>query len=124
MSRAGSGQAPPGVSGALRVLISFSPKYASYGEAILLGLRRSRAGLRAYLVTPARAAEAVRPRFHLVISDGDVAVAGAATVKLSAEPTGPSAMRIGGTVREVVNPSFDNLLAFVDEVGRTGTGRP
>lgn len=124
MSRAGSGQAPPGVSGALRVLISFSPKYASYGEAILLDLRRSRLGLRAYLVTSEGADEAVRPRPHLVISDGDVAVAGAVTVKLSAEPTGPSAMRIGGTVREVVNPTLDDLLAFVDEVVRTEMGRP
>ncbi len=31
-------------------------------------------------------------------------------------------MRAGGVVRTVVNPTFDDLLAFVDKVGRATDG--
>lgn len=118
MAVEGSGRGPPG-GGALRVLISFSPGYASYGQALLLGLRASRPGLRVRLVPLPEAGEAAaRFRPHLVVSDGAVAAPGAAKARISAEPTEPSALRVGGKVRTVVNPSFEDLLAFVDEVGR------
>jgi hypothetical protein len=60
----------------------------------------------------------------LFISDGAVPAPGAAKARLSAEPTEPSRMRAEGVVRRIVNPTFDDLLAFVDEVGRTTGGKP
>ena len=55
---------------------------------------------------------------HLVISDENIPVPQAAEVKIAAEPTEPSTMRSKGVARTVVNPSFDDLLAFLDEVAR------
>ena len=109
-----SGRAPPG---ALRVLVSFTTDYAAYGEAIFLGLREARPGLLLRLASYEEA-EGVVARFrpHLVVSDGDIAVPVAASVRIPAEPTEPSTMRLGETVRTVVNPSLEDLLAFVDDV--------
>ena len=120
----GAGRAPPG--GALRVLISFSPRYATYGDALARGLRYSRPRLRAYLVPSGDVVAAVaRVRPHLIVSDEDVAAVGAAVLRISSEPTEPSMMRVGETAIEVVNPSFGDLLAFVDEVERSvGAGKP
>lgn len=119
----GSGRAPPGNGGALRVLISFSPGYAAYGATIARGLRVSRPHLRTRLA-PLRNAGGASRRFgpHLVISDGAVRAPGAAKARISAEPREPSTMRVGGMVRTVVNPSFDDLLRFVDEVERYTAG--
>ena len=112
-----SGRTPPGE--ALRVLVSFSSRYASYGEALFAGIKGARPGMRTYLVPFEEAGEAAaRLRPHLIISDGAVVAPGAAKARVAAEPTEPSTMRVSGVVRTVVNPSFDDLLAFVDEVAR------
>ncbi|QIN81343.1 hypothetical protein GBA63_00930 [Rubrobacter tropicus] len=118
----GSGRDPPD---ALRVLISFTPEYAAYGEAFFLGLLGSRPKAHTRLVPFREAGEAVE-RFqpHLVISDGAVAAPGAAKARIASEPTEPSTMRLGGVVRTVVNPSVEDLLAFVEEVAEfVGKGR-
>lgn len=118
----GSGRAPPDV---LRVLISFTPGYVAYGEAFFLGLLGSRPKAQMRLVPFREAGEAVaRFQPHLVISDGVVAAPGAAKARIASEPTEPSTMRLGGVVRTVVNPSLEDLLAFVEEVAEfVGKGR-
>lgn len=104
----------------MRVLISFTPQYASYGGALFAGLHHSRPGLQTRLVPFGEAGEAAaRDRPNLVVSDGTFAAPGAAEARISAEPAWPSEMRLGGTVRKVVNPTFEDLLRFVDEVGRS-----
>lgn len=119
------GRGPPDWPGTFSVLVSFTPAYAAYGEALLRGLRDSRPDLRVDFGPLPRAAEAAaRLRPHLIISDGAVAAPGTAKVKLSAEPTEPSTMRLKGVVRTVVNPTFDDLLAFVHEVERARNDEP
>jgi hypothetical protein len=100
-------------------LISFTLGNAAYGEALFLGLGEARQGVQTHLVPFREAVARLRP--HLVISDGAVAAPGAAKARIAAEPTErtePSTMRPGGVVRTVVNPAFEYLLAFVDDVAR------
>ena len=112
------GRGPPAGAGGPCVLVSFTPGYAVYGDALCRQPRASRPGLRIELAPFPRAAEAAA-RLHprVVISDEAVPAPGAAKVRLSAEPAEPSTMRAGGVVRTVVNPTLDDLLAFVDEAG-------
>ncbi len=107
------------------MLVSFAPRFAIYGDALCRELRRARPGLRVQVAPPTEAAEAAeRLGPHLVVSDGPVRAPGAAKARISADPTEPSTMRLKGEVRRVVNPTFDDLLAFVDEVaGSVGGSR-
>lgn len=101
----------------VRVLVSFDSHHHAYGDAIARAIEDYRPHLD---VSVARsqvfAAELSRLRPDVVISDRPKnAGKAAAWVEIPTDPDPVSRICVGGRCRRSRNPSFDELLAIVDE---------
>lgn len=101
----------------MRVLVSFQESHYSYGEAIARALEHLRPSLEVSVAgSEALAEEVSRLRPDVVISDrpkGAGAVAAWVQIPTDLDPM--SSICVGGGCRRSQNPSFDELLAVVDE---------
>lgn len=67
------------------------------------------------------------PGPHLIITDRpgeEIGVGGAARLEISTDPRKPSRFSVENRLREVSNPSLDEILALVDEVARLVGEKP
>lgn len=110
----------------MRVLVSFDEHHRAYGDAIARAIGYSRPRLEVSVAeTGAFAGEVSRLRPEVVISDqpkadglrdaGGTAGGAAAWVEIPTGPDPVSRICVGGRCRRSPNPSFDELLAVVDE---------
>ena len=106
----------------MRVLVCFDGHHHAYGDAIARAIACSRPRLGVSVTrSEAFAAEVSRLRPDVVISDRPKAdrpgAAGgaAAWVEIPTSPDPVSRICVGGRCRRSPNPSFDELLAVVDE---------
>ena len=103
----------------MRVLISMGRRHRTYGEAIAEAFGTLRSRLQISVVKPESFEEELAHlRPEVVVCDrpdpagSDEALA---WVEFFADDERPSEVRVGGHRRELVNPSFIELLAVVDE---------
>jgi hypothetical protein len=110
----------------MRVLVSFDERHRAYGDAIARAIGYSRPRLEVSVAEAgAFAGEVSRLRPEVVISDqpkadglrdaGGTAGGAAAWVEIPTGPDPVSRICVGGRYRRSPNPSFDELLAVVDE---------
>lgn len=102
----------------MRVLVSFDEHHRAYGDAIARAIGYSRPRLDVSVAEAgAFAGEVSRLRPEVVISDQPKAdgLRDAAWVEIPTGPDPVSRICVGGRWRRLPNPSFDELLAVVDE---------
>lgn len=101
----------------MRVLVSFDRNHHAYGDAIAQAIGYSRPRLDVSVARPQSfTAELSRLCPDVVISDRPKdAGKAAAWVEIPADPDPVSRICVGGRCRRSRNPSFDELLAVVDE---------
>ncbi|MGH3147759.1 MAG: hypothetical protein ACRDTR_18350 [Rubrobacter sp.] len=105
----------------MRVLVSFGRRYAVYGDVVADALRLSVEALTAEVVVPEEL-DVVVASFepHLIIADRAPKLDGAVGwVSLPVETGRSATFSIAGELRASFNPSFEDLLALVEEVRRT-----
>ncbi len=112
----------------MRVLMSVERRHRTYGEAIAEAIGALRPRLQVTVVTPESFEEELtRLGPEVVVSDrpDPVGPDGAlAWVEFFANTDRPSKVRVGGRRREIVNPSFIELLAVVDEAWELARAMP
>ncbi len=112
----------------MRVLMSVERRHRTYGEAIAEAIGALRPRLQVSVVTPESFEEELtRLRPEVVVCDRpDPAGSDAALawVEFFADDDRPSDVRVGGHRREIVNPSFIELLAVVDEAWMLARAMP
>jgi hypothetical protein len=103
----------------MRLLMSVARRHRTYGEAVAEAIGALRPRLQVTVVAPESFEEELtRLGPEVVVSDRpdpagpDDALA---WVEFFADSDHPSKVRVGGRRREIVNPSFIELLAVVDE---------
>lgn len=104
----------------MRILVSFETHHHAYGDAIARAIQYTRPRLDVSITrSEAFALEVSRLRPDIVISDRpkDEGKA-AAWVEIPTDPDPVSRICVGGRCRRLRNPSFDELLAVVDEAER------
>lgn len=101
----------------MRVLVSFDRNHYAYGDALARAIEYSRPQFDVSVAgSEAFAAELSRLHPEVVISDRPKAAGQAAAwVELTTDPDPVSRICVGGRCRRSRNPSFDELLAIVDE---------
>ncbi len=101
----------------MRVLVSFDRNHHAYGDAIARAIEDYRPHLDVSVArSQSFAVELSRLRPEVVISDKPKAAGKAAAwVELTTDPDPVSRICVGGRCRRSRNPSFDELLAVVDE---------
>jgi len=103
-------------------LVALEDEYRAYREVLAAGVQSMRPGARVATTVPASLEEEVA-RFDpqvIICSSPGVEDAGNATtwIELSTDPSRPTVVRLGKRRFEQTNPTFDALLAIVDEAGR------
>ena len=120
-----------------RILVALEDEYRAYREVLAAGIQAMRHGAEVVTtVTSSLKEEVARFDPQVIICDGPsiLSVGDAATwVKLSLDPSRPTVVHLGGHRFEQSNPTFDALLAIIDEAGgleseeakkRSPPGRP
>jgi len=104
----------------MRVLMSVEKKHRAYSEAVAEAIGALRPHLQVSVADPERFDEELaRLEPELVLCDRpDPAKPGEtlAWVAFLVDADGSATVRVGGRRREILNPSFIELLAIVDEV--------
>lgn len=110
----------------MRILVSFDKHHHAYGDAIARAIKHTRPRLDVSVArSEAFAVEVSRLRPDVVISDrAKNEGKAAAWVEIPTDPDPVSRICVGGRCRRSRNPSFDELLAVVDEAGRLIDERP
>ncbi len=112
----------------MRVLISVERRHRSYGEALAEAVGALRPGLKVLVVAPESFEEELRRlRPELVVCDRpDPAGPGdtLAWVESVGDAERPTKVRVGGRRREIIDPSFIELLAVVDEAWMLARAMP
>ena len=103
-------------------MVALEDEYRAYREVLAAGVQSMRPGARVATTVPASLEEEVA-RFDpqvIICSSPGVEDAGNATtwIELSTDPSRPTVVRLGKRRFEQTNPTFDALLAIVDEAGR------
>jgi hypothetical protein len=104
----------------MRILISYEQSYRVYSDALkraISGLRPEADVAACNLAEMGEQVESFDP--HLVVSSSPNTVdpgGRAAWYRLSPEPGEPSEACLGGRRWERLNPPFEELLSFIDEV--------
>jgi hypothetical protein len=112
----------------MRVLISVERRQRSYGEALAEAVGTLRPNLKVLVAAPESFEEELRRlRPELVICDqsdptgpGDTL----AWVEFVGDAERPTIVRVGGRRREIIHPSFIELLAVVDEAWMLARATP
>lgn len=103
-------------------MVALEDEYRAYREVLAAGVQSMRPGAQVATTVPASLEEEVA-RFDpqvIICSSPGVEDAGNATtwIELSTDPSRPTMVRLGKRRFEQTNPTFDALLAIVDEAGR------
>lgn len=105
-----------------RILVAMEDEYHAYREVLAAGVQALRPGFQVITTVPS-SIEAKRASFdpQVIVSsrsgaenEGD----GITWIELSTDPSRPTVVRIGSRGFEQTDPTFDALLAIVDEAGR------
>ncbi len=112
----------------MRVLMSVERRHRTYGEAIAEAIGALRPRLRVSVVVPENFEEELtRLRPEVVVCDRPDPVGPDDTlawVEFFVDPDRPSEVRVGGRRREIMNRSFIELLAVVDEAWTLARAMP
>jgi len=104
----------------MRVLMSVEKRHRAYGEAVAEAIGALRPHLKVSVADPERFEEELaRLGPELVLCDRPDPEKSGETLAWVASPVDadrPTTVRVGGRRREILNPSFIELLAIVDEV--------
>jgi len=108
-------------------LVALEDEYRAYREVLAAGVQSMRPGAQVATTVPASLEEEMA-RFDpqvIICSSQGVADAGNAItwIELSTDPSRPTVVRLGERRFEQSNPTFDALLAIVDEAGRLAAAK-
>lgn len=103
-------------------MVALEDEYRAYREVLAAGVQSMRPGAQVTTTVPASLEEEMA-RFDpqvIICSNPGIEDAGNATtwIELSTDPSRPTVVRLGERRFEQSNPTFDALLAIVDEAGR------
>lgn len=110
-----------------RVLVALEDEYRAYREVLAAGVQTMRPDTRVATTVPSSLEKEVA-RFDpqvIICSGPDTADARSVTawIEISTDPSRPTMVRLEGGRFEQTNPTFDALLAIVDEAGRLTQAR-
>ncbi len=112
----------------MRVLMSVERRHSAYGKAVAEAIGALRPRLQVSVVKPESFEEELaRLRPEIVVCDRPHPAASddaLAWVEFFSDGDRPSEVRVGGRRREIVNPSFIELLAVVDEAWTLARAMP